>query len=52
MSALFAPAAERNSPPILDVLQRVLPPHGLVLEIASGTEEMPANNLSVLFRKR
>lgn len=32
-----APAAERNKDPILDVLQRVLPPHGLVLEIASGT---------------
>ncbi len=33
----FAPAAERNRQPILDVLRRVLPPTGLVLEIASGT---------------
>ncbi len=33
----FAPAAERNKAPILDVLARVLPSRGLVLEIASGT---------------
>ncbi|TKC92359.1 DUF938 domain-containing protein [Trinickia terrae] len=32
-----APAAERNRDPILAVLRRVLPPSGLVLEIASGT---------------
>ena len=31
------PAAERNKGPILDVLRRVLPARGLVLEIASGT---------------
>jgi SAM-dependent methyltransferase len=31
------PAAERNKGPILGVLQRVLPPTGLALEIASGT---------------
>ena len=31
------PAAERNKGPILDVLARVLPRHGLILEIASGT---------------
>ena len=38
MSAkLTAPAAERNKQPILDVLRRVLPASGLVLEIASGT---------------
>ena len=30
-------SAERNKGPILDVLARVLPPRGLVLEIASGT---------------
>ena len=32
-----APSAERNKQPILDVLGRVLPPGGLVLEIGSGT---------------
>jgi hypothetical protein len=31
------PSAERNKGPILDVLARVLPRHGLMLEIASGT---------------
>ncbi|MFA7431320.1 MAG: DUF938 domain-containing protein [Rhodospirillaceae bacterium] len=35
--ARHAPATERNRAPILDVLRRVLPPRGLVLEIASGT---------------
>lgn len=33
----FAPACERNKQPILEVLQRVLPTAGLVLEIGSGT---------------
>ncbi|MEL6940843.1 MAG: DUF938 domain-containing protein [Cyanobacteria bacterium J06598_1] len=33
----YAPATERNRQPILTVLQAVLPPHGTVLEIASGT---------------
>ena len=32
-----SPAAERNKQPIADVLARVLPNAGLVLEIASGT---------------
>jgi SAM-dependent methyltransferase len=32
-----APAAERNRDAILEVLARVLPPSGTVLEIASGT---------------
>lgn len=34
-----APATERNREPILEVLRRVLPPRGLLLEIASGTGE-------------
>jgi len=37
MAKGFAPAAERNRGPILDVLRRVLPARGTVLEIASGT---------------
>lgn len=32
-----APATERNREPILEVLKRVLPPTGTVLEVASGT---------------
>ena len=36
---LFAPATERNRGPILELLRRVLPPAGTVLEIASGTGE-------------
>src|SRR5689334_18102820 len=34
-----APATQRNREPILGVLGRVLPPAGLVLEVASGTGE-------------
>jgi SAM-dependent methyltransferase len=34
-----APAAQRNRDPILDVLRRVLPKSGTVLEIASGSGE-------------
>lgn len=34
-----APATERNREPIRDVLARVLPPTGCVLEIASGSGE-------------
>lgn len=37
--ALFSPAVARNAAPIVEVLQRVLPPSGLVLEIASGSGE-------------
>jgi tRNA G46 methylase TrmB len=33
----YAPAAERNAVPILDVLGRYLPPAGTILEIGSGT---------------
>jgi len=39
----YAPAAARNREPILAVLRRVLPPSGLVLEIASGTGEHVAH---------
>ena len=35
----FAPATARNREPIRDVLARVLPASGVVLEIASGTGE-------------
>lgn len=34
-----APATERNREPILAILREVLPAHGTVLEIASGTGE-------------
>ncbi len=36
---LFAPAAERNRQAIIEVLSRVLPARGLVLEVASGSGE-------------
>lgn len=39
---LMSPAAARNKTPILDVLRRVLPATGLVLEAASGTGEHAA----------
>ena len=36
---LFAPATQRNRQPILEVLSRVLPGSGLVLEVAGGSGE-------------
>ncbi len=36
-SLMHSPAAERNREPIMAVLRRVLPDHGTVLEIASGS---------------
>ncbi len=35
----YRPHVARNRDPILDVLRRVLPPKGLVLEVASGSGE-------------
>ncbi|RZJ06980.1 MAG: DUF938 domain-containing protein [Rubrivivax sp.] len=37
-----SPAADRNGPPILSELQRLLPPTGLLLEIASGSGQHAA----------
>lgn len=38
-----APSPERNKQPILEVLARVLPPRGLVLEVGSGTGQHVAH---------
>jgi hypothetical protein len=35
----YAPATERNREPILEILLKILPPTGNILEIASGTGE-------------
>ena len=42
MSKKSAPAVQRNRDPIYDVLKRVLPPQGDVLEIAAGSGEHAA----------
>lgn len=43
-----SPAADRNRGPILTVLVRVLPPQGLMLEIASGTGQHAAHFAAAL----
>ena len=45
---LHSPAAERNRGPILAELQRLLPPHGVMLEIAAGTGQHAAHFASAL----
>lgn len=45
---LFAPSAERNRAPILDVLRTVLPPTGTVLEVGSGSGQHVAFFASAL----
>ena len=47
-SRLFAPAVARNRDPILDVLRKILPSKGVVLEIASGSGEHVAHFAAAL----
>ncbi len=51
-SRLYYPHVARNRDPILDVLKRVLPPQGLILELAGGSGEQAvyfAQRLPALF---
>ena len=43
-----APSAARNAAPILEVLRRELPPHGRLLELASGTGQHAATFAAAL----
>lgn len=49
---LFSSAAERNKEPVLEVLRRVLPSEGLVLEIASGSGQHVVHFAAALPRLR
>ncbi|CAN5507295.1 DUF938 domain-containing protein [soil metagenome] len=42
LTEAFSPAADRNKQPILEALQKLLPPQGRALEIASGTGQHTA----------
>lgn len=44
----FSPSAARNRGPILDALRPLLPAHGLLLEVASGTGEHCAHLAAAL----